>query len=194
MFRKSLVIAFLSVFAALPVFANPCDNPPREWKSIEIWGSIQTLKRACHNQYVYFMPEEFTPFQREGVVPNNSFSYEVTHSNYPLRIYFGECEDYDSSLIVETPIPRKSVVFKGLTVPDDSNFYDYYYGGGIGYRFRIQPSSRQYPDAEDRAIYCDLDDDDEDDDDECPDLNLTIRGTLLPARRGTARVSGDWCN
>jgi len=29
-------------------------------------------------------------------------------------------------------------------------------------------------------------------DDECPDLNLTIRGTLLPARRGTTRLSGDW--
>jgi len=31
------------------------------------------------------------------------------------------------------------------------------------------------------------------DEEECPDLNLTIRGTLLPARRGTARISGDWC-
>ncbi|EDX70555.1 hypothetical protein MC7420_8069 [Coleofasciculus chthonoplastes PCC 7420] len=29
--------------------------------------------------------------------------------------------------------------------------------------------------------------------DDCPDLNITIRGTLLPARRGTARISGDWC-
>lgn len=28
---------------------------------------------------------------------------------------------------------------------------------------------------------------------ECPNLNVTIRGTLLPARRGTARISGDWC-
>lgn len=31
------------------------------------------------------------------------------------------------------------------------------------------------------------------DEEECPNLNLTIRGTLLPARRGTARISGDWC-
>jgi len=31
-------------------------------------------------------------------------------------------------------------------------------------------------------------------DDDCPDLNLTIRGTLLPVRRGTAKVTGDWCD
>ena len=31
------------------------------------------------------------------------------------------------------------------------------------------------------------------DEKECPDLNLRITGTTLPARRGTARISGDWC-
>jgi len=31
-----------------------------------------------------------------------------------------------------------------------------------------------------------------DDEEECH-LNLTIRGSSLPARRGTARISGDWC-
>lgn len=40
---------------------------------------------------------------------------------------------------------------------------------------------------------CDEDEEDDDDEEECPDLNLTIRGTLLPIRRGTARISGDWC-
>lgn len=33
----------------------------------------------------------------------------------------------------------------------------------------------------------------EDEEEECPDLNLRITGTTLPARRGTARISGDWC-
>lgn len=31
------------------------------------------------------------------------------------------------------------------------------------------------------------------DEEECPNLNLRITGTLLPARQGTARISGDWC-
>ena len=44
-----------------------------------------------------------------------------------------------------------------------------------------------YPDE------CNLPSCDDKDNEECPDLNLRITGTILPARRGTARISGDWC-
>lgn len=204
MFNKSIVIAFLSILVASPVSANPCDDIEDNGRGIQIWIQRKRYLGACVLQ----------PNPNSGVLSGGMFQNSLSDwFGDPRRddwLFMGWSTVSMFSSSVEVIVQRDDWYFanpnpnsapgtcingfyKGTMITKTLRFLN---GSGKlrqakqsgDLRYKVRTFDNNYAFKED--IICELP---SGDDDECPNLNLTIRGTLLPARRGTARISGDWC-
>lgn len=191
--RRTTFVVFCLIVALFPfpAFAgDPCDDIEDDGRLIQIWARKRYyLSADCWMQ----------PNPNEGVISHGMkqdalgewdiwrfVNWSSTEFLHTIQ-YSVEVNDWVFA------VPGSCALDHGQLFTSHLRFlYDINKERGTSVSGDMQYKIRTFDDngAVKEDIICEPDDDDEE---ECPDLNLTIRGTLLPARRGTARVSGDWC-
>lgn len=224
MLKKSIAVAFLSFFVAFPALAGTqtctVDFPPDAARKTYLIWARHTHYQRCYLVHINHTSDYYTGINPVSIISPKTYTtdwgtsttfYQFRQSNQywthsiqmeslsvqPGHVYFSEnCENpelEDGPLLPFTGTLRRVVIVRTRLYDGKTTRHEmgYALSNQIELRpFRPSPGDDRTP----LAINCPPPPDDDDDDDECPDLNLTIRGTLLPARRGTARVSGDWCD
>jgi len=221
MLKKSIAVAFLSIFVASPALAiQRCtiDFPPDDRENGRMWQIWvkSTYNYSCGKEYMSIStpgPDGITGSRLVNVSSMKTFT-TGWRTDYRLRFRYPS-QYWSTSIELETIQAdgffrencENPLLENGPRIADTGTFQRYVIVKRRHYDNRITRSELGFARGSDIEIrpYRPSPGDDltpikvncppppDDDDDECPDLNLTIRGTLLPARRGTARISGDWC-
>jgi len=197
MLKKSIVIAFLSILVASPVLAAKCtadlpdDDNRRYW---QVWFrrtywqpcnsgnshfvvSDRTVTRDWATSYLYRFT---TPFTYNSV----SFESETVSAEgwFLKKDCVGDSVPFNPTFQRFTIVKRRH--YDNRIIRNDTT--------AVTIEAEIRPF-RPGPGVDPTPIKVNCPPPPDDDDDECPNLNLRITGSILPARRGTARISGDWC-
>lgn len=208
MLKKSIAIFFLSIIVIFPVMATEkCDFTPPNNSSILQWRThrkyywSQHICSSFHGNLLYndqiVLLGDWTDLGTYGRFVTGSkyvhVSFEYENVQVPFTVYphgtdcanlgkselknFGFTDIYMVTQRIDSTTTRKRLV-SGI----DSQIKFIPIGGlpeGVEPAKLICPAPPPPPKPPKPP---------------CPDLNLTIRGVLLPVRRGTARITGDWCD
>lgn len=204
MIKESLTIAFLSIFVAFPAFAFPCKVPPHNGE-YAIYMRSKKADPICKNAGIpvytstagnfdgYVKHWYWGEWRRVYVFRSTeTLSIEQSYVGYGAWL-FEEWDSYsDNGVVCRVTPPMFNLKYDLYTFTTNTDWTGRT-RGGYQAEIAIVPGLLDSPPDNPNTEYCGYGYEPDPPDDECSDLNLTIRGTLLPARRGTARVSGDWC-
>lgn len=209
MIKSFITIVFGSIFIAFPALSESC-NPDFSLiptcSEVSIYYQSRSCKRVCldgvwtlrgfrcnESQVQCFkyddngdrqlFPSAQVPWT-DGVIDNQKgrSSWNYNNEGYypiiPFRLYI-----HDSSYLY---LSESNAKHCPNIMPSINGMHQHHIANVS--EFRITKVIYQDPvDPDQKIDLCDPPS-------PCPDLNLTIRGTLLPAHQGIARISGDWCN